>query len=100
MTNWKMYGQIQEHKRKGFNKSQIARLLGKDYKTILKYWDMTPDEFAAEKEYTGTRIKKAEPYEEYVVECLRKYPAAIMKEVRWKKPLPRLSIWKEKLTGR
>jgi transposase len=74
MTNWKMYGQIQEHKRKGFNKSQIARLLGKDYKTILKYWDMTPDEFAAEKEYTGTRIKKAEPYEEYVVECLRKYP--------------------------
>lgn len=49
MTNWKMYGQIQEHKRKGFNKSQIARLLGKDYKTILKYWDMTPDEFAAEK---------------------------------------------------
>jgi hypothetical protein len=57
MTNWKMYGQIQEHKRKGFNKSQIARLLGKDYKTILKYWDMTPDEFAAEKEYTGTTLR-------------------------------------------
>ena len=74
MTDWKMYGQIQEHKRKGFNKSQTARLLGKDYKTILKYWDMTTDEFAAEREYAKTRIKKAEPYEEYVVECLRKYP--------------------------
>lgn len=74
MTDWKMYGRIQEHKRKGFNKSQTARLLGKDYKTILKYWDMTTDEFAAEREYAKTRIKKAEPYEEYVVECLRKYP--------------------------
>lgn len=69
-----MYGQIQEHKRKGFNKNQTARLLRKDYKTILKYWDMTADEFAAEKENSGIRIKKAEPYEEFVVECLRKYP--------------------------
>jgi transposase len=74
MTDWKMYGQIQEHKRKGFNKSQTARLLGKDYKTVLKYWDMTADEFAAEKENAGLRIKKAEPYEDYVVECLRRYP--------------------------
>ncbi len=74
MTNWKMYGQIQEHKRNGFNKSQTARLLGKDYKTVLKYWNMTPDEFAAERENAETRIKKAEPYEDYVVECLRKYP--------------------------
>jgi len=74
MTDWKMYGQIQEHKRKGLNKSQTARILGKDYKTILKYWDVMTDEFAAEKENAGTRMKKAEPYEEYVVECLRKYP--------------------------
>jgi hypothetical protein len=35
---------------------------------------MTPDEFAAERENAGTRIKKAEPYGDYVVECLRKYP--------------------------
>ena len=32
---------------------------------------MTTDEFAAEREYGKTRIKKAEPYKEYVVECLR-----------------------------
>jgi hypothetical protein len=58
MTNWKMYGQIQEHKRKGFNKSQIARLLGKDYKTILKYWDMTPDEFCSRKRIYWNTNKK------------------------------------------
>lgn len=74
MTNWKMYGQIQEHKRRGFNKSQTARILEKDYKTILKYWNMTTDEFAAERENASTRIKKAEPYEDYVVECLKQYP--------------------------
>lgn len=74
MTNWMIYGKIQEYKKKGFNKSQTARRLGKDYKTVLKYWNMSPDEYSAEKEYSSTRIHKAEPYEDYVVECLKKYP--------------------------
>jgi len=69
-----MYGKIKELKRKGFNKSQVSRKLGKDYKTILKYWEMTVEEYSAEKEYASTRIYKAEPYEDYVVENLRKYP--------------------------
>jgi len=74
MTDWEMYAKIQEHKRKGFNKSRTSRLLGKDYKTILKYWDMTYEEFAAEKENAGCRSKKADAYEDYVVETLREYP--------------------------
>jgi transposase len=68
------YGKIQEYKRKGFNKSQVERKVGVDYKTVLKYWDMSPDEYAAEKENASTRACKPEPYEEYVVECLKKYP--------------------------
>ncbi|MFA6940787.1 MAG: hypothetical protein WCQ54_07355 [Clostridiaceae bacterium] len=74
MTDWKMYGEIQEYKRKGFSKSQTARKLGRDYKTILKYWDMSPDEYAAERGNALTRPRKAESYEEYVVECLTAYP--------------------------
>jgi transposase len=74
MVDWMIYGKIQEYKRKGFNKSQVKRKIGKDYKTVLKYWDMTTDEYAAEKENALSRTRKPEPYEEYVVECLSKYP--------------------------
>ena len=37
MTDWMNYGKIQEYKRNGLKKSQAARRLGVDYKTILKY---------------------------------------------------------------
>ena len=47
MVDWIMYGKIQEMKRTGLNKSQTSRHLGIDYKTVLKYWDMSPDEYSA-----------------------------------------------------
>ena len=53
MVDWIMYGKIQEKKRDGLNKSQTSRCLGIDYKTVLKYWDMTPDDYAA----TEKRLK-------------------------------------------
>lgn len=69
-----MYGKVQEKKRKGLNKSQASRDLGVDYKTILKYWDMTPDEYAATKAGASSRTKKAERYKPFVLECLNEYP--------------------------
>lgn len=45
MINWMNYGKIQEYKRNGLKKSQAARRLGVDYKTILKYWDMSPAQY-------------------------------------------------------
>ena len=48
MVDWIMYGKIQEMKRTGLNKSQTSRHLGIDYKTVLKYWDMSPDMSAAQ----------------------------------------------------
>ncbi|MBQ7066228.1 MAG: hypothetical protein IJN92_05355 [Lachnospiraceae bacterium] len=42
MIDWMDYGKIQEYKRNGLKKSQVARRLEVDYKTILKYWDMSP----------------------------------------------------------
>ena len=74
MTNWKMYSQIQELKRKGFTKSQAKRRLGIDYKTILKYWDMPAPKFAQTMENAGQRTKKADIYRDLIIELLTKYP--------------------------
>lgn len=74
MVDWIMYGRIQELKRNGLNKSQVKRRLKVDYKTVLKYWNMTPDEYATTKAFAETRTKKADKYRGFVVECLEKYP--------------------------
>ena len=60
MVDWIMYGKIQEMKRTGLNKSQTSRHLGIDYKTVLKYWDMSPDEYSATRKVAETRTKKAD----------------------------------------
>lgn len=74
MVDWIMYGKIQEMKRTGLNKSQTSRHLGIDYKTVLKYWDMSPDEYSATRKVAETRTKKADIYKDFVIECLQKYP--------------------------
>ena len=74
MINWMDYGKIQEYKRNGLKKSQVARRLEVDYKTILKYWDMSPSEYAETAQASKKRRKKADEYKDFVVECLTKYP--------------------------
>lgn len=74
MVDWMKYSKIQALKRKGFNKSQSARNLGVNRETVGKYWNMTPDEYAARSTTAKTRRKKPDPYKEFVVENLMKYP--------------------------
>lgn len=74
MINWMEYAEIQKHKRAGLNKSQVARLLSTDYKTILKYWDMSPDDFSAERENASSRRCKADAFKNYILKCLTEYP--------------------------
>lgn len=74
MIDWMNYGKIQEYKRNGLKKSQVARRLGVDYKTILKYWDMSPAQYAEAEQASKKRRKKADEYKDFVVECLKKYP--------------------------
>lgn len=68
------YYKIQEYKRKKFNKSQTARTLGMNRETVLVYWDMSPEDYAARVEAAKTREKKADPHKEFVLECLLNYP--------------------------
>ncbi|MGB5793464.1 IS21 family transposase [Poseidonibacter sp.] len=74
MIDWIMYGKISELKRNGLNKSQTTRRLGIDYKTVVKYWDMAPDDYAYTKSVATNRTKKADKYRSFVIECLQKYP--------------------------
>ena len=53
MIDWMDYGKIQEYKRNGLKKSQVQRRLEVDYKTILKYWDMSPAEYAEAEKKEG-----------------------------------------------
>ena len=48
--------------------------MGIDYKTVLKYWDMPPDDFASAKQCAERRRKKADQYKDFVIEALGKYP--------------------------
>lgn len=74
MVDWMDYGKIQQLKRDGFNKSQASRRLHLDYKTILKYWDVSPDGYTRIKGAAGRRAKKADKYKTKIIEWLREYP--------------------------
>ena len=74
MKDWMTYEKIQELKRNHLNKAQVARRLHADYKTISKYWDMPPDEFAEYKNRAQRRKRKADIYKDYIVSCLQQYP--------------------------
>ena len=74
MKNWMYYEKIQELKRSHHNKSQAARQLDIDWKTVDRYWDMSPDEFAKKKEDAKKRKKKADEYRPFILECLTKHP--------------------------
>lgn len=74
MTDWKMYGEIQQKKKEGFRKTQAARKLGINFRTVKKYWDMPPDEYALTLEDTRKRFKKGDIYEEELVSWLKDNP--------------------------
>ncbi len=58
MERWNMYLEIQQLKKLGLNKSQIARRLGISRNTVYKYINMTPEEFEDMLEHMEVRQKK------------------------------------------
>jgi transposase len=73
MKEWSMFAEIKKYKSKGFKKSQVERILCIDYKTVDKYWDMTPDEYAQLVEQAKTRSKKIDKYEEEILGWIQEY---------------------------
>lgn len=74
MKDWMTYEKIQELKRNHLNKSQVSRRLQIDYKTVSKYWDMPPDEYAVCANRAQRRRRKADDYKDFVLACLQKFP--------------------------
>ena len=71
---WEMYFRIQELKKMGFNKSQIARHVGMDRRAVTWYYDATPDEVHARNEELKTRSKKLDKYKHIILDWLKKFP--------------------------
>lgn len=68
-----MFVEIHQLKESGFKKSQVARRLNLDRKTVSKYWNLEPDEFAEVIEQTGTRSRKLDKYEDDILKWLREH---------------------------
>jgi len=69
-----MYGEIHQLKHIGLKKTQVARHLGINIKTVNKYWLVDPDEFAKHREQSSHRTQKLNQYEDVVLDWLRKFP--------------------------
>lgn len=74
MTGWKMYSQIHQLKSMGFNKSQVARQTNLNVKTVDKYWEVGPDDFAEIIQNSSNRTKKLAPYQDVILSWLQQYP--------------------------
>lgn len=73
MKGWPMYQDLQQLKAMGLNKSQVKRRLGIDWKTVDRYWEVTPDEFS-EMRRNNKRTKKLGKYEDQIVRWLQEHP--------------------------
>ncbi|MDD4766206.1 MAG: IS21 family transposase [Desulfotomaculaceae bacterium] len=81
MKGWPMYQEIQELKELGLKKAQAARKLQINRRTVDKYWDMTPDEFAHMKTKSKQRKKKLQSYEDKIVGWLKRFPDITAAEI-------------------
>lgn len=67
-----MYSRIHEFKSLKMKKSQVARELSLDPKTVARFWNMTPEEFLVF--CNKTRKQKLDKYETVIVNRLREFP--------------------------
>ena len=69
-----MFVEIHQLKKSGFKMAQVARRLNLDRKTVSKYWDVQPDEFAKLINRSGVRPRKLDKYEKVIVKWLEEHP--------------------------
>lgn len=67
-----MYSKIHELKAQNMKKSQIARELSLDPKTVTRFWNMKPEEFLAF--CNQSRKQKLDQYETVILNRLREFP--------------------------
>ena len=76
MTDWYIYNEIQKLKSMGFSKSRTAEKLQINFRTVKRYWDMTPADYAdAFKDlHRNMRNSTASRYEQEILAWLEQHP--------------------------
>lgn len=69
-----MYSELYQLKEMGFKKSQVARQLNLNIKTVRKYWDMDAEAFSEHLQQGGTRSRKLDKYHDVILGWLRQFP--------------------------
>lgn len=69
-----MYSKIHQLKSEHLNKSQVARRLNLNIKTVIKYWDVSPEEFTQKQQDSHRRSCKLERFKEVILERLIRFP--------------------------
>ncbi len=67
-----MYRKIQNYKRQGYSKTEIITLLGKDPKTVAKYYALDEKDFKVYRQHHMFRDKVLERYEKDILEVYEK----------------------------
>ena len=78
---WGMYIDIHRLKQQGFSKSKIAKMLGISRPTVIKYLNMSAEEFEQEMLTQRQRKKKPDIYREEIITWIKQYPAMTAAQV-------------------
>jgi len=81
LKGWEMYQEIQKLKKDGLKRSQIAKRMNMDPKTIRKYIDMTPDDYLAYCDSLKSRSKKLDQHRDRIEEMIRQYPEMMASQI-------------------
>ena len=81
MKGWQMYSQIQAMKEHGFSIRQVSKITRVSRNTIVKYWDMSPEEYA-DKFKSVNRMTALRAYEPVILKWLETYPCMTAAQVR------------------
>lgn len=76
-----MYIEIQHFKKKGFSNCQISKMLKLSRPTVIKYINMSPEEFQEELKSRNHRSKKPAVYHDDILSWLRQYPEMTASQV-------------------
>jgi transposase len=69
-----MYNKVKEFAREGLSIRQISRKTGMDRVTVRKFLRMTDEEFSALLALQKRRLRKLQPYEQFVKDRVTDYP--------------------------
>ncbi|PHJ39783.1 hypothetical protein P378_01380 [Desulforamulus profundi] len=74
MVRWKMYSDVYQLKEMGLKKSQVARQLSINIKTVRKYWDVDAEGYSEQLQQSRSRSRKLDQYCDVILGWLRQFP--------------------------